>query len=150
MQNHFCKINSSFVVRISCIAYKVTKNVMGLHDPNSMCIVKMILPRISFSPSQLFERLRSLLGRKTDARQDHFPMHISLGSCNPSMHTSKSKQCIPPSKKEPKKASKSKIFIFCIKDCYPFPDSMASGKLSQPSRLVFIGQWVAQLNQKSQ
>ena len=51
MQNHFCKINSSFVVRISCIAYKVTKNVMGLHDPNSMCIVKMILPRISFSPS---------------------------------------------------------------------------------------------------
>ena len=32
-------------------AYKVTKNVMALHDPNSMCIVKMILPRISFSPS---------------------------------------------------------------------------------------------------
>ena len=31
-------------------AYKV-ENVMALHWPNSMCIVKMILPRISFSPS---------------------------------------------------------------------------------------------------
>ena len=37
-----------------------------------------------FRNSQLFERLRSLLGRKTDALQDHFPKHISLGQCNPS------------------------------------------------------------------
>ena len=29
-----------------------------------------------------FERVRSLLGRKTDAREDHFPMQISLGWFN--------------------------------------------------------------------
>ena len=29
--------------------------------------------------SLLFERLTSLLGRKTDAREDNFPMQISLG-----------------------------------------------------------------------
>ena len=39
------------VALILQFAYKVTKNVMALHGPNSMCIVKMILPRISFSPS---------------------------------------------------------------------------------------------------
>ena len=48
---------SIFVIVVFCgalilqFAYKVTKNVMALHGPNSMCIVKMILPRISFSPS---------------------------------------------------------------------------------------------------
>ena len=31
-------------------AYKATKNVMALHRPNFLCIVKMILPSISFSP----------------------------------------------------------------------------------------------------
>ena len=41
----------SFVrITLMCIAYKV-ENVMALHWPNSMCIMKMILPRISFSPS---------------------------------------------------------------------------------------------------
>merc|ERR1711893_527834 len=27
-----------------------------------------------------------MMKRNSDARQDHFPMHISLGLCNPSIH----------------------------------------------------------------
>ena len=68
--------------------------------------------------------LKELRGRKTDARQDHFPMHISLGPCNPSLHflyliseRERIFQYIPPSDNTPLQAKKArklknKIFLF--------------------------------------